>query len=244
MPVGPASPAPGRRFLKSSDRSPHRQPGKPEAVGFLSFIKMKKYLIFDTETTGLPPSPFPSPTLVDAWPRLVQLAFIVCNEEGKRISHYCETVKPAGWTIPEGLPHRITTEVAKETGKPVWDILHAFFHTAAAVGNLVAHNMDFDKGVIASEFYRMFGCEPSDLAKMYCTQKQTAGITRIPKKRGERGTAVYKFPSLAQLHSFCGFGEIQDAHDALADTVACAKCFFHIKSKFPDSFNEPYQRGW
>ena len=45
-----------------------------------------KLLFFDTETTGLPKSDTASYNDIDNWPRLVQLAWIICDENKKIIS--------------------------------------------------------------------------------------------------------------------------------------------------------------
>ena len=44
------------------------------------------YLFFDTETTGLPKRWNAPVTEVDNWPRLVQLAWISCDEQGNRLA--------------------------------------------------------------------------------------------------------------------------------------------------------------
>ena len=56
--------------------------------------------------------------------------------------------------------------------------------------------------------------------------KSTINYLRLPGKYGK-----YKNPSLTQLHMHL-FGEkFDDAHDALADVVACARCFFELKDR-------------
>ena len=76
------------------------------------------FLIFDTETTGLPKdwnAPF---TDSDNWPRLVQLAWQLHDESGKLIDNKNFIVKPEGYTIPYNAEkiHGISTERAEEEG--------------------------------------------------------------------------------------------------------------------------------
>ncbi len=67
---------------------------------------------------------------------------------------------------------------------------------------------------------------PANLAALptYCTMKATANFCRIPRYNGG-----YKWPSLEELHRKL-FGRPHTAsHDARADVVACAKCFFELR---------------
>ncbi len=58
------------------------------------------YLIFDTETTGLPRDYSAPITDFDNWPRLVQLAWQLHDHTGKLMSSGNYIVKPEGFTIP------------------------------------------------------------------------------------------------------------------------------------------------
>ena len=57
---------------------------------------MKHYLFFDTETTGLPKD-FKIPRyVVSNWPRLVQLSWIVTDENGNKLKSGDHIVRPSG----------------------------------------------------------------------------------------------------------------------------------------------------
>lgn len=58
---------------------------------------MKKYLIVDTKTTGLPISYTASFQDVDNWPRIIELAWELCYENGETIEKHCDLVEPDGW---------------------------------------------------------------------------------------------------------------------------------------------------
>ncbi|HAP63120.1 MAG TPA: 3'-5' exonuclease, partial [Cytophagales bacterium] len=58
------------------------------------------YLIFDTETTGLPKNYNAPLTDFDNWPRLVQLAWQLHGPNGELISAGNHIVKPEGFEIP------------------------------------------------------------------------------------------------------------------------------------------------
>ena len=54
------------------------------------------YLFFDTETTGLPARWNAPVTDVENWPRLVQLAWIMCDAQGNTLESRNAIVKPPG----------------------------------------------------------------------------------------------------------------------------------------------------
>ena len=76
------------------------------------------YLIFDTETTGLPKNWNAPITDVDNWPRCIQIAWQLHDELGNCIEHEDYLVKPDGFNIPYDAEkiHGISTELAEEQG--------------------------------------------------------------------------------------------------------------------------------
>jgi len=74
----------------------------------------KSYLIFDTETTGIPKNYKAPITDLNNWPRLVQIAWQHCDNSGNILSNSDYIVKPQGFTIPEDTVniHGISTEIA------------------------------------------------------------------------------------------------------------------------------------
>jgi DNA polymerase-3 subunit alpha len=74
------------------------------------------YLIFDTETTGLPKRWDAPITDTDNWPRCIQIAWQLHDDMGKLIEHQDYLVKPDGFNIPYDAEriHGISTELAAE----------------------------------------------------------------------------------------------------------------------------------
>ena len=58
------------------------------------------FLIFDTETTGLPRDWNAPLTDADNWPRCTQIAWQLHDMDGSCISHEDYLVRPNGYTIP------------------------------------------------------------------------------------------------------------------------------------------------
>ena len=76
------------------------------------------YLIFDTETTGLPQNWQAPLTDFNNWPRCVQLAWQVHDIKGKMIEVKNYIIKPEGYDIPFNAEkiHGISTERATKQG--------------------------------------------------------------------------------------------------------------------------------
>ncbi|MBQ0739254.1 hypothetical protein J9332_33565, partial [Aquimarina celericrescens] len=77
------------------------------------------YLIFDTETTGLPKRWNAPITDTDNWPRAIQIAWQVHDEWGNLVEAKDYLFRPDGFDLPydaEGI-HDLTTALAQEKGE-------------------------------------------------------------------------------------------------------------------------------
>ena len=83
------------------------------------------FLIFDTETTGLPKKWNSPLTDFDNWPRAVQIAWQIHSEDGRCITNESYVIYPKGYTIPYDSQniHGISTQLAKEIGKNIEEVL-------------------------------------------------------------------------------------------------------------------------
>ena len=86
------------------------------------------YLIFDTETTGLPRNDKAPVSDTENWPRVVQLAWQLHDGLGKLVEHKDYLIKPEGFSIPykSEQVHGISTELANEKGVPLLSVLEEF----------------------------------------------------------------------------------------------------------------------
>ncbi|MEX0719673.1 MAG: DNA polymerase III subunit alpha [Balneolaceae bacterium] len=183
------------------------------------------YLIFDTETTGLPQD-FSAPIAdLDNWPRLVQLAWQLHDHTGKLIGYGNHIVKPEGFTIPFNSEkiHGISTERAQQEGVDLEYVLKEFSKDMERAYFLIGHNVSFDEKVMGAEYLR--NKMPSaiiDKPKID-TKDEGTNFCKILNNRGG-----YKWPSLAELHLKIFNKGFKDAHDAAADVEATARCFLEL----------------
>ena len=184
------------------------------------------YLIFDTETTGLP-NDFSAPiTDLDNWPRLVQLAWQLHDHTGKLINSGNYIVKPEGFTIPFNSEkiHGISTERANEEGVDLEFVLKEFSKDIDRAHFLIGHNVSFDEKIMGAEYLRKK--IPSAIIDKPKIDTKDDG-TDVAKIEGGRG-GNYKWPSLGELHHALFDKGFEDAHDAAADVEATARCFLEM----------------
>ena len=199
------------------------------------------FLIFDTETTGFPKDWNAPITDLDNWPRVVQLAWQIHDENGELVEVQDHIIYPDGFDIPFNATkvHGISTERAKNEGRPLADVLTDFEEALEKCEYLVGHNVNFDLNVTGCEYYRVKGANPLDAKSPLdsCTET-TAKLCELPGGRGGR----YKLPKLEELHRHL-FGEgFAEAHNAAFDVEATARVFLEllrIKVITPEAIGKP-----
>lgn len=189
------------------------------------------YLVFDTETTGLPKNYQAPLDDFSNWPRMVQIAWAIFDAEGRNWIKKSYVIYPDGYIISDEVAkiHRITQERAMKEGEPIKKVLDEFLEDASRVDFLVGHNIDFDEKIVGSEIMRQeMGDKLFNLvgANKICTMKTTSSFCKISNGRGG-----YKWPNLTELYNKLFQTDFPEAHDALVDVLACAKCFFELKRK-------------
>jgi DNA polymerase III epsilon subunit-like protein len=169
-----------------------------------------KFLVFDTETTGLPrnfsASAFKEP---NNWPHIVSISWaIIDGKFNKVLSSQSYIVKPQGWEIPfeSTAIHGITTAEATEYGHNLRDVMHLFFSEQCDA--YIAHNIHFDKNVVYNAMLWDLGYDWFDgfgRPKM-CTMQIGRKLCKLPKNKSPRLSELYehctgKKPNLSSLHN-------------------------------------------
>lgn len=182
------------------------------------------YLIFDTETTGLPKRYNARWDDLNNWPRLTQFAFLLCDQNGNEVKSFSSLIKPAGWTIPKEkffIDNNMSTERCEKHGIPVYEALRSFQEALKMADYKVAHNINFDNPIVASEMIRNgVTHQLFQFKKGICTMSSTTSYCNIPFANG-RGT---KWPKLEELHTKLFEVGFDGAHDALEDVRATKRC--------------------
>jgi len=191
-------------------------------------------IVFDTETTGLPPW-HRDPQRLSDWDgcRLVQMAWTVIggpsgsttstSTSSANLSSYNALIKPQGFTIPAKATeiHGITLERATAEGRDIEEVLHAFQVVLERSPNatLVAHNIEFDMALVVTEAKRLEMTRLLSLLEtlpQHCTMLTAVGNT---KRRWPKLCVLYK--------ELFGAEPEGTAHDAMWDVVTCAEIYKH-----------------
>ncbi len=182
-------------------------------------------LFFDTETVGLPQNYRAHYSKIDNWPQIVQLSWLIADENGKVLSESDFVIK-VDFEIPPAASriHGITNEIADEKGVPISEVLGKFLKDLKKSDRLVCHNVGFDLPVIQSELFRN-GFEHEIALPNFCTMQSSANYCRLPGNRG------YKWPKLEELYKICFGKKIINAHNARADVKATYEIFYHLKNE-------------
>ncbi len=184
------------------------------------------YLIFDTETTGLPRDYNAPISALDNWPRMVQIAWQLHDAEGKLIEVKNYIVKPEGYKIPFNAAqvHGITTERAEKEGMPLLWVLQELNRVLQHTRFTAGHNIEFDLKVVGAALLRKELESPLLALPSLDTKEVSTDFCAIPGGKGGK----FKWPTLTELHQKlfqAGFGE---AHNAAADVEATARCFLEL----------------
>lgn len=189
-------------------------------------------LFFDTETTGLVKFK-DGPDHVDQ-PRVVQYAALLYSDEGKEVGSISTLVRT---DVP--IHHRaeavhgisqMQSTLFGISPKTLVD-LHTYWVNMAHT--IVCHNVQFDKLVMATMDYSIYGFRKSLLGPgertYFCTMEKSTDVLRLSGKFGK-----YKWPKLTEAcEYFFGKGEREDfeleAHDALADVRMTKRVYMELR---------------
>jgi len=185
------------------------------------------YLIFDTETTGLPKRWDAPITDSDNWPRCIQIAWQLHDDLGQLIEHQDYLIQPKGFNIPYDAEriHGISTELAEAQGASLAEVLAKFNIALSKTKFIVGQNLGFDINIMGAEFHRMgVDSQMSSMKVLDTCTEVTASLLKLSGGRGGR----FKLPTLTELHHYLFNTPFSEAHNATADVEATTRCFFEL----------------
>lgn len=177
-----------------------------------------KYVVFDTETTGLP-----SKNHTDySTARLIQLAWLVCEDQ-QVLSKKSYIIKDSSYkSSPEALSiHKITEENRQENGVDAKIVINRFLIDVMKVDCLIAHGMNFDLNVLIHEckIRKISLAQMISKLKVCCTKSSELYKN---KRMNLMQTVLSIDPNYVNETSL-------QAHDALYDSYMCKYLFEHSK---------------
>lgn len=209
---------------------------------------MKKYLFCDTETCGLPVSydaPFHD---LDNWPRILEVSWELCYENGETIEKACDLIQPDGWKFPVGEfweKHGFNEADSILNGIPAVEALTKLAVAMNCADVFICYNISYDQPIIEAEMYRYkifpkavrremvqnnivpaIGFRDENIKlKKECAKLLSTPIVKLPGIYGN-----YSWPKLEVAYEFA-FGEkMTGAHHASSDVEATKRLYLWIKS--------------
>lgn len=190
------------------------------------------YLFFDTETTGLPKNLESPLSDHNNWPRMVQIAWLLYNDNRELVESESYIIFPEDFAISAQAAaiHGITNTKAKFEGTPIKEVLDKFLETFKKATHLIGHNLEFDYKIVGSELIRLGTGEYTwykelNKRERICTMQDSRVINycALQSHRDD-----YKWPKLSELYFKIFNNVFIEEHNAKKDIWATAQCFFKL----------------
>lgn len=196
-----------------------------------------KYLLFDTETTGIPRKRNAEPEDFVNWPYIVEIAWYLIDEEGLLVDG-CHYIVKQNVSIPQAATdvHHISTQKMLSEGVDPQKVYSEFVASAEKAEYIIAHNLEFDMPIIECELLRNGFDKILFAKKPFCTMKTGRNFCTVYDRAGH-----LKNPKLVELFGELYFNnpylKIEGTHNALADTNLLYRCFMKMKELKPNLLN-------
>ncbi len=186
-------------------------------------------VIFDTETTGIPPKGTHWEKDFNQFPYIVQLSWKRSDQDNVQ-----DYIINNGVDIPEEAAkiHGITTEMANESPYSFFDVVVLFTEDCLNAKQIIAHNGYFDISITKANVFRftksvtfrnqVISALHKD--KRIDTMTKSIKFCALPFPNGRGG---FKWPKLEELY-FKLFNEKFNAHNAKDDVLATERCYLEL----------------
>lgn len=212
-----------------------------------------RFLVFDTETTGLPQSKFIAPSTLHLWPYIVQFSFIIYDSSLNNIVESKDYIVklPTSILISDDSTkiHGITNKISNEKGIPINEVLNEFFYYLRGVDRIIGHNIEFDINMVKIELLRIINNTnlpldyiSTEQIKIYkyelhfltnyknisCTLKDSIQFCNI-QLIDKNGKPYLKYPKLIELHEKLFNQSPNNLHNSFNDILVTLRCFMKLK---------------
>ena len=182
-------------------------------------------IFFDTETTGK--YNFRGDFEDADQPDLVQLAFMVDDDEGNNLAcNYFPVIPNKDVEAGAEAVHGKSRQWLEKYGVSIGHATSIFQVFYGRCNVAVAHNIKFDLAIMKRAYF-MAGKDFFDHADPHCTMLGSSNLCKLPG----RGRS-YKWPKLDEAYRLLvNKGGFEHAHDALADVKACREIYYATRSQ-------------
>ncbi len=188
------------------------------------------YLFIDTETSAKPKDLMASVNDLEAWPEVIQAAWVIYSPERSLLLERNFYIYNEGLTIDPNAEkvHGIDGQYLKENGVSRKQVARAFsgdLHRYKPV--VVGHFVELDSKMM--QVTQLRSGQKNTLAEYshFCTMRSTSDYSNY---------RYHEFPQLRELYSKLVGDKLQGAHDALHDARATARVFYALVDR--NEFND------
>ncbi len=184
---------------------------------------MSKYLVIDTETSGL--FDFSKPADAEGQPRMASIAMILLDENLGVEEESEFFISPEGWELdPESDAAKVnglTMDFLLRNGQPIKGVLELYSQTILDGRVVVAYGAQYDTKIVRAELRRASMPDLFTVTPNICVMKAMGPICNIPRAKG----AGWKTPKLIEAYRSQFGRSFEGVHGALSDAQATAALF-------------------
>ena len=182
-------------------------------------------LFIDIEASGLPKQ-WDVPYCTEGnWPYAIQVAWVVFDKDGRQIKEEDLYIKDKAIAICDQARriHRLTHEFLQLNGKSREEVLMRLQNDLQTYQPLqVGHFLELDFHVLSAVYHRIGQENPMLNYPFLCTMLATRHLVQNPAK---------KYLRLEELYAILFNSSLANQHNAMADAVATAKCYFALMER-------------
>lgn len=187
--------------------------------------------VFDIESSGLPNKRNAPHSDLEAYgtARIVSICWLLAQGEKITEQSYF-IIKPEGFTISDDAfrIHGISQEQADTTGVPIAQVFKELKESLEHAHSIISYNIDFDINVLKSELFR---AGQTDLIEIVDKKHHICCM-----KKAKEFLRMERWPKLSHTYEHIFNEPLKNAHNAMADTMACFKVYNHMFPLSKDVF--------
>lgn len=181
------------------------------------------YILFiDTETSGKPSDWEAPPSDGSKWPYIVQIAWRICQPNGKLVTEKEFYIEAADYTIRKKAQriHGISEEMANQLGVARKAALKALYKDLKQYKPLiVGHFVTLDLHMVQAGFSRAGIRNIIRDYDAFCTMRATSDYMHFNHRH---------YPQLGELYQMLFKRRMKGEHNASGDARAVEECFFEL----------------
>lgn len=190
----------------------------------LLFLAVQKYILFiDTETSGLPKNWKLPYTDNDNWPTAVQVSWVIYDENHEEIKREDHYISNNDFVIGKQARkiHGLNAEFLSQHGDSRKHVMGLLYRDLKKYQPLVVgHFVELDYHITGVDFFRVEMEQPMNKLPMFCTMLATKTMVRNPQMH---------YLKLGGLYELLFNRPMSKQHNAMADALATAECFFELQ---------------